>query len=107
MFPNWATAHHTWYTLDHEQIYKFSSRNATLRILPNIVDNSKHKLSSPLSLVSNRDTDYDDDSTEGQDDAKLLEWKGGGSFSSSRSSGKGRRVFHKPRTGSPITGNCY
>ncbi|KAJ8970657.1 hypothetical protein NQ317_016870 [Molorchus minor] len=32
-FPVWITDHHTWLSLDHHKIYKFSQRNATLKIL--------------------------------------------------------------------------
>lgn len=31
-FPAWITDHHTWLSLDHRKVYKFSLRNATLRI---------------------------------------------------------------------------
>lgn len=31
-FPSWITDHHTWLSLDHRKTYKFSLRNATLRI---------------------------------------------------------------------------
>lgn len=31
-FPSWITDHHTWLSLDHRSVYKFSLRNATLRI---------------------------------------------------------------------------
>ncbi|GLV37026.1 argus [Carabus blaptoides fortunei] len=31
-FPSWITDHHTWLSLDHSRTYKFSLRNATLRI---------------------------------------------------------------------------
>ncbi|KAF5304202.1 hypothetical protein FQR65_LT08009 [Abscondita terminalis] len=32
-FPVWITEHHTWQSLDHKKIYKFSQRNATLKIV--------------------------------------------------------------------------
>lgn len=32
-FPTWITDHHTWLSLDHKKTYKFSQRNATLKIL--------------------------------------------------------------------------
>ncbi|KAK4877893.1 hypothetical protein RN001_010399 [Aquatica leii] len=32
-FPQWITEHHTWSSLDHKKIYKFSQRNATLKIV--------------------------------------------------------------------------
>lgn len=32
-FPTWITDHHTWVSLDHHKTYKFSQRNATLKIL--------------------------------------------------------------------------
>ncbi|XP_018562626.1 uncharacterized protein LOC108904516 [Anoplophora glabripennis] len=32
-FPVWITDHHTWLSLDHHKTYKFSQRNATLKIL--------------------------------------------------------------------------
>lgn len=32
-FPVWITDHHTWFSLDHHKTYKFSHRNATLKIL--------------------------------------------------------------------------
>lgn len=32
-FPSWITIHHTWLSLDHRKTYKFSQRNATLKIL--------------------------------------------------------------------------
>lgn len=32
-FPIWITDHHTWLSLDHHKTYKFSQRNATLKIL--------------------------------------------------------------------------
>lgn len=32
-FPKWITDHHTWLSLDHKKIYKFTQRNATLKIL--------------------------------------------------------------------------
>lgn len=32
-FPVWITDHHTWLSLDHRKTYKFSQRNATLKIL--------------------------------------------------------------------------
>ena len=32
-FPLWITDHHTWLSLDHHKTYKFSQRNATLKIL--------------------------------------------------------------------------
>ncbi|XP_057655984.1 uncharacterized protein LOC130893694 [Diorhabda carinulata] len=32
-FPVWITEHHTWLSLDHQKTYKFSQRNATLKIL--------------------------------------------------------------------------
>lgn len=32
-FPIWITEHHTWFSLDHRKTYKFSQRNATLKIL--------------------------------------------------------------------------
>lgn len=31
-FPTWITDHHTWLSLDHRSVYKFSLKNATLRI---------------------------------------------------------------------------
>ncbi|XP_015836364.1 uncharacterized protein LOC103313387 isoform X2 [Tribolium castaneum] len=32
-FPLWITDHHTWLSLDHHKTYRFSSKNATLKIL--------------------------------------------------------------------------
>lgn len=32
-FPSWVTDHHTWLGLDHRRTYRFSQRNATLKIL--------------------------------------------------------------------------
>nr|XP_022903111.1 uncharacterized protein LOC111415596 [Onthophagus taurus] len=32
-FPTWITDHHTWLSLDHKKTYKFSQRNATLKIV--------------------------------------------------------------------------
>jgi hypothetical protein len=32
-FPLWITDHHTWLSLDHHKTYKFSQRNATLKVL--------------------------------------------------------------------------
>lgn len=32
-FPVWITEHHTWLSLDKKKIYKFSQKNATLKIL--------------------------------------------------------------------------
>ncbi|XP_060533558.1 uncharacterized protein LOC132706308 isoform X2 [Cylas formicarius] len=32
-FPVWITDHHTWLSLDHHKTFKFSQRNATLKIL--------------------------------------------------------------------------
>ncbi|CAH1115043.1 unnamed protein product [Psylliodes chrysocephalus] len=32
-FPIWITDHHTWLSLDHHKTFKFSQRNATLKIL--------------------------------------------------------------------------
>ncbi|KAF2883750.1 hypothetical protein ILUMI_22414 [Ignelater luminosus] len=32
-FPVWITDHHTWLSLDHKKMYKFSQRNATLKIV--------------------------------------------------------------------------
>ncbi|KAF5297021.1 hypothetical protein FQA39_LY12235 [Lamprigera yunnana] len=32
-FPLWITEHHTWLSLDHKKIYRFSQRNATLKIV--------------------------------------------------------------------------
>ncbi|CAH1993026.1 unnamed protein product, partial [Acanthoscelides obtectus] len=32
-FPVWITDHHTWLSLDHHKTYRFSQRNATLKIL--------------------------------------------------------------------------
>ncbi|XP_019872647.1 uncharacterized protein LOC109600906 [Aethina tumida] len=32
-FPEWITDHHTWLSLDHHKTYRFSQRNATLKIL--------------------------------------------------------------------------
>lgn len=32
-FPTWITDHHTWLSLDHKKMYKFSQRNATLKIV--------------------------------------------------------------------------
>lgn len=38
-FPIWITDHHTWLSLDHHKTFKFSQRNATLKILDD--ENSK------------------------------------------------------------------
>ncbi|KAK9719404.1 hypothetical protein QE152_g22691 [Popillia japonica] len=32
-FPTWITDHHTWLSLDHKKTFKFSQRNATLKIV--------------------------------------------------------------------------
>ncbi|XP_023019404.1 uncharacterized protein [Leptinotarsa decemlineata] len=32
-FPIWITDHHTWLSLDHHKTYRFSQRNATLKIM--------------------------------------------------------------------------
>lgn len=32
-FPEWITEHHTWLSLDKKKIYKFSQKNATLKIV--------------------------------------------------------------------------
>lgn len=32
-FPIWITEHHTWLSLDKQKVYKFSQKNATLKIL--------------------------------------------------------------------------
>lgn len=32
-FPAWITEHHTWLSLDHRKTYRFSQKNATLKIL--------------------------------------------------------------------------
>lgn len=39
-FPEWITEHHTWLSLDKKKIYKFSQKNATLKILDE--DITKH-----------------------------------------------------------------
>lgn len=85
MFPSWATVHHTWYTLDHKLIYKFSSRNATLRILAN--NRFKSSGIESLSFMSddNDDSGIEDESNE---EAKTLEWRGG----------KARKIFHQSRS---------
>lgn len=32
-FPEWITTHHTWVSLDHHKTFRFSQKNATLKIL--------------------------------------------------------------------------
>lgn len=40
-FPKWITDHHTWLSLDHKKIYKFTQRNATLKIVDEEVPKPK------------------------------------------------------------------
>lgn len=40
-FPEWITSHHTWLSLDHRKTYRFSQRNATLKILDDDIPKPK------------------------------------------------------------------
>lgn len=45
-FPIWITEHHTWFSLDHHKTFKFSQRNATLKIMDD-------EASKPIKLHQN------------------------------------------------------
>lgn len=43
-FPEWITEHHTWLSLDKKKIYKFSQKNATLKILDEELPSKHNKI---------------------------------------------------------------
>lgn len=51
-FPIWVTEHHTWLSLDHRRTYRFSQRNATLKILDEDIFTSPSSPSSSGSSAS-------------------------------------------------------
>lgn len=54
-FPVWITDHHTWLSLDHHKTYKFSQRNATLKILD---DESSSKFNKPPTTQQHHTGSY-------------------------------------------------
>ncbi|XP_044763099.1 uncharacterized protein LOC123320024 [Coccinella septempunctata] len=51
-FPKWITDHHTWLSLDHKKIYKFTQRNATLKIVDEVIPKPKRPIRPNFSLGS-------------------------------------------------------
>ncbi|CAH0548547.1 unnamed protein product, partial [Brassicogethes aeneus] len=72
-FPEWITDHHTWLSLDHRKTYKFSQRNATLKILDE--DPPKPKKIPQINLANQAAYAFQQFGFESQDQRRNTEMR--------------------------------